>query len=124
MVLLVAPLLADLTQLALSRVREFSADLGAAELLGDPTPMIAALIRMESPGLSWFERLTGPPQSYQHIPTILRTHPETSERIARLRRLQGERHWPEENVMDMFHGRVRGGRGERHDAGRFWPFGT
>jgi len=124
LVLLVAPLLADLTQLALSRVREFSADLGAAELLGDPAPMIAALIRMESPGLSWFERLTGPPQSYQHIPTILRTHPETSERIVRLRRLEGERHWPEVTVMDKLERRARRGREAYGDSGRFRPFGT
>ncbi len=42
LVLIFAPILADLSQLALSRVREFNADLGAAILLGTPTPLVAA----------------------------------------------------------------------------------
>lgn len=122
LVLLIAPILSDLAQLALSRVREFNADLGAAELLGDPDPMIAALIQMESPGLTWLERLTGPPQSYQQIPTILKTHPETSERIARLEQLKGTGRWSGNGVLERLASkRWPHGRGPSID---FWPFGT
>jgi heat shock protein HtpX len=46
-ILIFAPVLSALMQLALSRTREYDADLGAAELTGDPRGLAMALARME-----------------------------------------------------------------------------
>ncbi len=81
--LLMAPLLSELLQLALSRTREFEADLDAAQLTGDPAGLASALYRLENgnPSLwSWFSK----PQSVPQIPEWLRTHPLTRERVKRL----------------------------------------
>src|SRR5690554_1436805 len=85
LVMVLAPLVSDLAQLALSRVREFQADLGAAELLGDARPLISALLRMDRVGGNLLERwfLVEKPAE----PSILRTHPTTQERVERLRSL-------------------------------------
>ena len=85
LLVLAAPLLAELAHLALSRAREFHADLDAADLLADPRPLIAALSRMaeweECPPLPWC-------RSSCQQSALLRTHPATRQRIERLRRLQ------------------------------------
>ncbi len=85
LLVLTAPLLAELAQLALSRAREFHADLDAADMLADPGPLIAALSRMAEweacPPLPWC-------RSSSHPSVLLRTHPATRQRIERLRRLQ------------------------------------
>ena len=47
LLLVFAPTLMSLLQLALSRSREFDADLGAAELTGDPAGLASALHKME-----------------------------------------------------------------------------
>ena len=80
-----SPLLALLAQLGLSRVREFDADLTAAQLTGDPAGLASALAKIEHLGRSWRRVLMpgwGNPQ-----PSWLRTHPATEERIARLQTL-------------------------------------
>lgn len=46
-VLIAAPFFSLFIQLTLSRVREFHADLGSAELLGSPIPLISALKKIE-----------------------------------------------------------------------------
>lgn len=51
--LAVAPQLALLAQLGLSRVREFDADLAAARLTGDPEGLASALAKIERANLSW-----------------------------------------------------------------------
>ena len=76
------PGLATLLVLALSRTREFAADLTAAELTGDPAGLISALTRLERPMWRWWTQPAHPPE-----PSFLRTHPETSRRIANLRTL-------------------------------------
>lgn len=89
--LIIAPTLSSLVQLALSRTREYSADLGAAELTGDPEALAAALAKMEHYQSGWLERILRP--GYQKLPeaSLLRTHPTTSERVRRLLSMRGRR---------------------------------
>lgn len=85
LLLAVAPQLALLAQLGLSRVREFDADRLAAELTGDPLGLAAALAKIERVNRSWLAWLLpgwGNPE-----PSWLRTHPATADRIERLREL-------------------------------------
>ena len=82
LLLAVAPQLALLAQLGLSRVREFDADRLAAELTGDPHGLASALAKIERVSRSWRAWLLpgwGNPE-----PSWLRTHPATAERIERL----------------------------------------
>ncbi len=80
--LAVSPFVARLLLLALARNREFAADAGAVRLTGDPEGMARALTTIER--LS--RRHWG--QTYEAalkaVPPVLRTHPPTEERIARL----------------------------------------
>ncbi|MDG2198740.1 MAG: M48 family metalloprotease [SAR324 cluster bacterium] len=75
LMLMAAPWLSLLLQAGLSRTREFQADLGAARLTDDPQALIQALTKI-NPGSS------APVHSADF--TLLRSHPATSERIARL----------------------------------------
>lgn len=82
LLLAVAPQLALLAQLGLSKVREFDADRLAAELTGDPHGLASALAKIERVSRSWRAWLLpgwGNPE-----PSWLRTHPATAERIERL----------------------------------------
>lgn len=83
LLLMAAPALSALLQLALSRTREFAADLGAAELTGEPRALAAALVKIEQRQGRWFERLLLPGGRTQRS-GLLRTHPTTSERVGRL----------------------------------------
>ena len=53
LLLILAPHIALLAQLGLSRVREFDADLMAAGLTGDPEGLASALARIEQASRSW-----------------------------------------------------------------------
>jgi heat shock protein HtpX len=78
-----APTIGNLLQLALSRAREFDADLDAAGLTGDPLGLAFALEKLErSQGRIW-ERLFMPGPRIPD-PSLLRSHPSTKERIRRL----------------------------------------
>jgi heat shock protein HtpX len=88
LILLAAPTLSALVQLALSRNREFEADRRAAELTGDPEGLAAALVKMEQVQGGWLERLLLPGARIPD-PSLLRTHPPTRERIRRLQELRG-----------------------------------
>lgn len=84
--LIFAPSLSALMQLALSRTREFDADLGAARLTGDPTAMAEALVKLERfQGAIWEQILL--PGYRLPEPSLLRSHPETDQRVRRLGRL-------------------------------------
>jgi heat shock protein HtpX len=85
--LIFAPTISALAQLALSRTREYDADLGAARLTGDPEGLAHALARIEQIQGGWMERIFLPGRRVPE-PSILRTHPHTSERIARLQALK------------------------------------
>jgi heat shock protein HtpX len=96
---LLAPVAAGLIQMAISRSREFEADRGAAELIGTGEPLARALERIEV----YAQRVPmqvapAQAQAYIHNPLaeaprsngidvarLFSTHPETSERIRRLR---------------------------------------
>ncbi len=86
LLLTAAPSLSVLLQLALSRAREFDADLGAVELTGDPEALVAALVKIEAQQRNPWERHLFP-MGRPAEPSWLRTHPVTQERIARLREL-------------------------------------
>jgi heat shock protein HtpX len=104
LVAMLAPISAQLIQMAVSRSREFEADRGAAQLLGTGEPLARALERIE--GLSsripmkhinpaqaaaWIAdplkagaATTRDPQQVK-MAKLFSTHPSTQERIARLR---------------------------------------
>jgi heat shock protein HtpX len=86
-VLLAAPTIGGLLQMALSRTREFDADLGAALLTGDPDGLASALTRLErAQGRRWENILL--PSGRIPDPSVLRSHPLTADRIARLNALK------------------------------------
>lgn len=87
LVLVFAPLLSALLRLALSRTREYEADLGAAELLGSPRPLASALARMERTHRRLLPWLL-PSGRLEQAPDWLQTHPSTATRIARLLALE------------------------------------
>jgi heat shock protein HtpX len=89
LLLLSAPTLSALLQLALSRAREFDADLEAARLTGDPEGLASALAKLEYYQHGFLERIFLPGRRLPE-PSLLRTHPTTEERINRLRSLEGE----------------------------------
>ena len=83
LLLIAAPSISALLQLALSRSREYEADMGAAELTGDPEGLASALQRLEYVSQGWFERVFLPGRRVPE-PSLLRTHPPTEERVRRL----------------------------------------
>jgi heat shock protein HtpX len=85
-VLIVVPALMTLLQLALSRSREYDADLAAATLTGDPEGLASALEQLECAEGRLWERVMVP-RGRIPDPLLLRTHPPTEERTHRLRAL-------------------------------------
>ena len=86
-VLVALPIVITLLQLALSRSREFDADLTAARLTGDPEGLACALEVLErTAGRIWERLLVG--RGPLPDPLLLRTHPSTRERTRRLRELE------------------------------------
>lgn len=81
----IAPLSVTLFQLALSRNREFDADQYAAQLTGDPHSLALALEQVETDQHSLWQRLFWPMDT-RTLPTWLRTHPRTQDRVAKLLR--------------------------------------
>ncbi len=83
LVLIFAPTLMALLQLALSRAREFDADLDAAGITGDPAGLASALEKLERYQGRFWEEILFPGRRIPE-PSLLRTHPPTEERIRRL----------------------------------------
>jgi heat shock protein HtpX len=83
LMLISAPTITMLLQLALSRTREFSADLNAAILTGDPKGLASALLKIERHQAGWLPGMFFPGQRKTQASTF-RTHPNTGERIKRL----------------------------------------
>lgn len=90
LILLSAPWTSALVQLALSRSRELEADLGAAELTGDPEGLASALLKLEQLQGSFWEQIVMPGRRNPN-PSLLRTHPPTEERVKRLMELTPRR---------------------------------
>lgn len=93
LLIIVAPIAALIIQMAISRSREYLADAGGAQILGDPLPLASALEKLE-----WAAgRLpmdTNPAAAPLYIVNpltggglmkLFSTHPNTADRIARLR---------------------------------------
>ncbi len=83
--LYLAPLISNLLQLALSRAREYDADLGAAQLTGDPMGLAAALSGLEdTTGQIWEDVMLPAPGRRVAYPSLFRSHPSSAERVRRL----------------------------------------
>jgi heat shock protein HtpX len=98
---IVAPLVALVIQLAISRSREFGADATGAALVGDPEPLAQALLSLEAGNDATPMASAGPATAHLFIVNPLRgtgaklmslfsTHPPVEERVARLRALRGQ----------------------------------
>ena len=98
LVMLFAPIGAFLIQAAISRSREFNADAGGAQLLGDPMPLASALEKLEAgnqqiplnvnPAFNAMF-ISEPSNSMDFLAGLFRTHPPLE---ARLRNLIGREH--------------------------------
>jgi heat shock protein HtpX len=91
---MVAPIAASVMQMALSRSREFEADRGGAELMGDPVPLASALRKLEATARR-VPMQVNPQQATAYIVNPLSgrqvsfaklflTHPPTEDRVAAL----------------------------------------
>ncbi len=90
----VAPIIALLLQLAISRAREYGADTSGARLTGDPDGLADALERIEAVSQRRPDELGGPATAHLFIIhplhgramlSWLSTHPPIEDRVARLR---------------------------------------
>jgi heat shock protein HtpX len=97
--LIVAPILALLIQLAISRSREYGADASGAALVGDPEALASALARLEQGQQRHPYEFAGPATAHLFIVNPLRgrsasimnllsTHPPIEERIRRLQEMR------------------------------------
>ena len=105
LLLIAAPYLNAVVQPALSRTREYAADLGAVALTGDAQGLISALAKLHRRSAGFWSRLL---KVYRQ-PAWLRTHPPTEERIRRLRSLAAERSPVIHRQPTFFGGQVRSG---------------
>lgn len=87
LLLVFAPTLSVLLQLALSRTREFVADATAVHLSRDPKGLASALVKMDNHEKNIWDSFMLRGRNDPH-PSILRTHPHTRDRIERLMRLE------------------------------------
>ncbi|APH70318.1 zinc metalloprotease HtpX [Aquibium oceanicum] len=90
LILIASPTIGGLLQLALSRTREYDADLNAAILTGDPDGLASALLKLERAQRRIWEGLVLP-GSRMPDASVLRSHPITEERIRRLMALKSAR---------------------------------
>lgn len=96
---LLAPILATLAQLAISRTREFGADRAAAEFTKKPEHLASALRRLESfamrhpaqvPAGTQHLFIINPLSGGQRARNLFSTHPSTEARVQALREIQAE----------------------------------
>lgn len=93
--IVLAPLSASLIQLAISRTREYAADLGSAELTGNPLALVSALEKLETVSRqipmhgnpTMAPLLIMNPLSGKGLQALFLTHPSTEDRIRRLQEL-------------------------------------
>jgi heat shock protein HtpX len=82
--LALAPTSVSLLQLALLRRREYAADAASVRITDDPAGLAYALQKIERATRWTLKRMFGDVGGIE-VPTILRTHPSTQDRIARLK---------------------------------------
>ena len=93
LLLYLLPVASSLLQQALSRTREFDADLDSVTLTGDAGGLAAALTKLEVyQGKAWEDLVYGMRRVPQ--PSILRSHPTTAERVGRLKAVAKSTAWP------------------------------
>lgn len=88
LLMIAAPSLATFLQLGLSRTREYAADATAAYLTGDPKGLAMALARLKAihdQKIGGWKGLLFPVK--REVPSLMRTHPPTKDRIERLAKL-------------------------------------
>ncbi len=85
--LLIGPLVSNVLQLALSRSREYDADLGAAILTGDPRGLASALQKLDRRRPKTLFDIFFPGRRAPE-PAMLRTHPPTPVRVEKLLALE------------------------------------
>ena len=86
--LALAPTSVTLLQLALMRRREYAADEESVRITHDPVALAYALQKIERASRWTLKRMLGDAGGVE-LPTALRTHPHTKDRIERLMRLSG-----------------------------------
>jgi heat shock protein HtpX len=121
LLLYLTPTIGSLLQLGLSRTREYDADLEGAELTGDPRGLASALDKLERYQGSFWEDLMFPvPSRRIPQPSLLRSHPPTEQRGARLLALENrELAPPIEVVEEPFVSMVGMGPGSMQPRYRF-----
>jgi len=126
LIIVFAPLLSDLIQLGLSRIREYEADIGSAMLLGDARPLASALKKIDEYEHNYLSSIFSPVNKIPE-PSLLRTHPKTGERISRLLAMQSEiKHTPVKHDQEILSGNrphhyiVTGHRKPRRHFNGFW----
>ncbi len=96
---ILAPIMAMIIQLAVSRSREYGADASGAALIGDPDPLADALLKLERGNEAVPYQFGGPATAHLFIVhpfggtggaimKMLSTHPPVEERIRRLRAMK------------------------------------
>ena len=100
LLMLAAPTLSGLLQMALARSREFNADRTAAAISGDPRGLASALASLEQRRRTWWELMFG----YRTAPAqgrLTDSHPPTGDRVARLLTLAGPRPAPPPRIRTI-----------------------
>jgi len=87
LIMFFAPTIVIMLQLAVSRTREFNADLGSAELTNDPAGLASALAKLDRPKPRGILGRILRPGMRRKEPSMLRTHPPTDQRVERLMEL-------------------------------------
>jgi heat shock protein HtpX len=101
LLLYLAPTIGSLLQLALSRTREYDADLEGAELTGDPRGLASALDKLERyQGHFWEDLMFPVPSRRIPQPSLLRSHPPTDKRVERLLALENRELAPPIEVVE------------------------
>ncbi len=100
LLLYLAPTIGSLLQLGLSRTREFDADLEGTLLTGDPRGLASALEKLERYQGSIWEDLLPVPSRRIPQPSLLRSHPPTDQRVARLLALENREMAPPIEVVE------------------------
>ena len=94
---ILAPIIALLIQLAVSRSREYAADASGARMVGDPEPLAEALERLERGNEVRPYQFAGPATAHLFIvnplhgrsfASLLSTHPPLEDRVRRLREMR------------------------------------
>ncbi len=101
---ILAPIIALLVQMAVSRSREYGADASGAGLVGDPEPLASALEKLHEGNLAIPYEHGGPATAHlfivnplhgfaQKAMSLFSTHPPIEERIERLRAMKRGMRW-------------------------------